>query len=83
MKATFSAGRFLALLGLGALALSALLAIRPPRVVYVSCNPRALGRDLALLGEVGYRARSIQPVDLFPHTAHVETVVALVRGSRP
>jgi len=52
---------------------------RPARLVYVSCNPEALARDLAVLREGGFRIDSIQPVDMFPHTAHVETVGILRR----
>ena len=49
----------------------------PKRVVYVSCNPETLARDLALLTKKGYRVESSTPVDMFPHTEHVETVVLL------
>ena len=49
----------------------------PKRVVYVSCNPETMARDLALLTAKGYRAEGFTPVDLFPQTAHVETVVLL------
>ena len=49
----------------------------PKRVVYVSCNPETLARDLALLTKKGYRVESSTPVDMFPHTEHVETVCAL------
>jgi 23S rRNA (uracil1939-C5)-methyltransferase len=51
---------------------------RPPaRLVYVSCNPEALARDLTVLRQGGFRIESFQPVDMFPHTAHVETVVVM------
>ena len=49
----------------------------PKRVVYVSCNPETMARDLVLLTAKGYRAEGFTPVDLFPQTAHVETVVLL------
>ena len=52
----------------------------PKRVVYVSCNPETMARDLALLTAKGYRAEGFTPVDLFPQTAHCEVVCALVRG---
>jgi 23S rRNA (uracil1939-C5)-methyltransferase len=58
-----------------------LRAARPPRIVYVSCNPEALARDLANVPAAGYRFERIQPVDMFPHTAHIETVVVLDRAS--
>ncbi len=62
--------------GLHPKALSALLEINPPRLAYVSCNPESLARDLQGLVPF-YRIASAQPVDLFPHTAHVETVVLM------
>lgn len=52
----------------------------PKRVVYVSCNPETMARDLALLTAKGYRAEGFTPVDLFPQTAHCEVVGTLVRG---
>jgi 23S rRNA (uracil1939-C5)-methyltransferase len=53
--------------------------LRPARVAYVSCNPEALARDLAVIARHGYRAGPLQPVDMFPHTAHVETIAVLSR----
>lgn len=51
--------------------------MKPKRVVYVSCNPETLARDLTHLTRRGWKALKIQPVDMFPHTEHVETVVLL------
>lgn len=50
-----------------------------PKVVYVSCNPSTLARDLKILREYGYQVQEVQPVDLFPGTGHVETCVLLSR----
>ena len=57
--------------------LRSLLRCAPGRVVYVSCDPETLARDLRVLTKGGYRARAIQPVDMFPFTEHVETVCLL------
>ena len=51
----------------------------PKRVVYVSCNPETMARDLALLTRKGYRAEGFTPVDMFPHSEHIEVVCALSR----
>jgi len=56
-----------------------LAALRPPRVVYVSCDPATLARDLGELSARGYRPRWARPIDLMPQTAHVEVVAALER----
>jgi 23S rRNA (uracil1939-C5)-methyltransferase len=56
-----------------------LIEIGAPRLVYVSCNPATLGRDLALFCESRYRLSWVRPVDMFPHTAHIECVAALAR----
>jgi 23S rRNA (uracil1939-C5)-methyltransferase len=54
-------------------------AMQPDRIVYVSCNPSSLARDLAVLEEHGYKTKEIQPVDMFSHTYHVEAVCKLVK----
>jgi len=59
--------------------LDTIVKINPERVVYVSCNPATLARDLKYLDEKGYRTVEVQPVDMFPHTSHVETVVLMSR----
>lgn len=59
--------------------LDAIIEMAPDRVVYVSCKPSTLARDLAILTEGGYTVKTVQPVDQFPHSVHVETVVLLVR----
>ena len=53
----------------------------PKRIVYVSCTPETMARDLALLTQKGYRAEGFTPVDMFPHSAHCEVVCALSRTS--
>jgi len=58
-----------------------LLRLEPPRIVYVSCNPTTLARDLAALAEGGYSFRRAVPVDMFPHTAHIESVALMERRS--
>ena len=57
----------------------ALAEFAPARVVYISCNPETQVRDCRLLRDRGYRLRVVQPVDLLPHTDHVETVALLDR----
>ncbi|PIE20032.1 MAG: 23S rRNA (uracil(1939)-C(5))-methyltransferase RlmD [Proteobacteria bacterium] len=70
--------------GLSPRALAQLVSLRPKRIVYVSCRPTSLARDLARLIEGGYAIEGgVQPVDMFPHTPHVESVVALVRQEGP
>ncbi len=59
--------------------LDAMIAMQPQRIVYVSCAPNTLARDLAYLARHGLQTLEIQPVDLFPHTAHVECVARIER----
>ena len=54
--------------------------MKPRRVVYVSCDPETLARDVAIFARHGYKAKGFTPVDLFPQTRHVETVVLLSKG---
>jgi 23S rRNA (uracil1939-C5)-methyltransferase len=53
--------------------------VAPPRAVYVSCNPEALATELPGILDAGYTVEMAQPVDMFPHTPHIETVVSLRR----
>lgn len=59
--------------------LTALCSLAPKRVIYISCNPETLARDLQFLRQNHYKAETIQPVDMFPHTRHIETVCLLSR----
>lgn len=56
-----------------------LVKLGPAKIVYVSCNPATLARDLKILCEKDYRLDQVQPVDMFPHTFHIETVSKLVK----
>jgi len=60
-------------------ALCALAALAPARIVYVSCNPATLARDVAELTGAEYRLDWVQPVDMFPHTPHIEAIARLTR----
>jgi tRNA/tmRNA/rRNA uracil-C5-methylase (TrmA/RlmC/RlmD family) len=62
-----------------AAAMIELLVISAPKLIYISCEPQSLARDLDKLTQGGYRVAQIQPFDMFPQTAEVETVVQLER----
>ncbi len=61
--------------------LRSVVTLAPKKVVYISCNPETLARDLSFLSRKGYKVRKIQPVDMFPHTEHIECVALLKRHS--
>ena len=63
--------------------LETLIRRAPGKIVYVSCDPEALARDLDILVNRGFKITTIAPIDMFPHTHHIETVVALKYGEQP
>jgi 23S rRNA (uracil1939-C5)-methyltransferase len=63
--------------GLGRKVVEQLLKINAPRIVYVSCDPATLARDIRQLVEAGYHLEKVNPFDMFPHTYHIETIVLL------
>lgn len=65
--------------GIAGKAMRHLIEINPPKMIYVSCNPATLARDIALLKDGGYRLLNIAAFDMFPHTAHMEAVALLER----
>ncbi|OON94122.1 MAG: 23S rRNA (uracil-5-)-methyltransferase RumA [Epulopiscium sp. Nele67-Bin001] len=60
--------------------LKSIVQLSPNKIIYVSCDPATLARDVAFLDENGYNVDIVQPIDMFPHTTHVETVVLLSRN---
>ena len=62
--------------------IGAVARMAPRRVVYVSCDPETLARDVALFAKQGYRAQKFVPVDLFPHTRHIETAALLIKQEK-
>ena len=62
--------------------IEAIVQISPQRVVYVSCNPATLARDLKIFVQAGYQVQTVQPIDMFPQTGHVETVVLMSRAEK-
>jgi 23S rRNA (uracil1939-C5)-methyltransferase len=62
--------------------LDVLTLLGPKRILYVSCEPPTLARDLARLGGLGYLVKRIQPLDMFPQTYHIEAIAELTKGSK-
>ena len=60
--------------------MSGALALKVPRVVYLSCDPATLARDVKRFSEVGYRLQHLEAFDLFPNTAHIETLAVMTRA---
>ncbi len=58
------------------------LKLAPKKIVYISCNPETQARDVAILKKGGYKIQSLHPVDMFPHTGHVETVCLMAKTNR-
>lgn len=65
--------------GLDKAALDALMALQPPKIIYVSCDPSTLARDLKRMLEHGYTLQQVTPFDLFPQTYHIESISLLTR----
>jgi len=65
--------------GCGAGVLEGVAALRPERIVYISCNPATQARDVRYLTGCGYRLDLIQPLDMFPQTGHIEVIASLTR----
>ncbi|MGD0624759.1 MAG: 23S rRNA (uracil(1939)-C(5))-methyltransferase RlmD [Thermodesulfobacteriota bacterium] len=63
-------------------ALEVLTLLGPKKILYVSCEPPTLARDLARLGALGYHVNRIQPLDMFPQTYHIEAIAELTKGSK-
>lgn len=59
--------------------LRAAVQLAPERIAYISCNPETQVRDLGFLKQFGYGVRTVQPVDMFPHTDHIETIALIER----
>ncbi len=69
--------------GLTARAVRRVIELAPQRLVYVSCNPTTLAPNARQLVDVGYVLEKVRPVDMFPHTPHIECVAQFVRGAEP
>lgn len=67
--------------GLDKIFIDSAMQVKPERIVYVSCNPATMARDLLQFVAGGYKVEYVQPVDMFPMTVHVETIVLMIRGN--
>ena len=65
--------------GMSEAAVRAVCSMLPERIVYVSCDPATLARDILLFSSLGYSLREVTAVDMFPRTRHVECVAKLIR----
>ena len=63
--------------GLDPQTLQHLISLRPPKILYISCNPSTQAENISVLKEAGYKVQAVQPVDQFPHTIHIENIVLL------
>ncbi|MBU0753800.1 MAG: methyltransferase domain-containing protein, partial [Planctomycetes bacterium] len=66
--------------GMNPKALRRLIRMAPARMLYISCNPATFARDAATLAEAGYTLPEVRPVDMFPHTMHIEVIGVFYRG---
>ena len=66
--------------GCDAKLLDTIVTMNPEKIVYVSCDPATLARDVKVLGEKGYEVKKVRACDMFPQGGHVETVVSLQKG---
>jgi 23S rRNA (uracil1939-C5)-methyltransferase len=62
-------------------AIAAVASMLPDRIVYVSCNPATLARDILRFNDFGYELKNVTAVDMFPRTSHVETVVLMTKNT--
>jgi len=62
--------------------LEALALLRPQKIIYVSCEPPTLTRDLRRLAALGFHLKRLRPLDMFPHTYHIEAIAELLKGSK-
>ena len=64
--------------GLHPKAIKKIIDILPKKIIYVSCNPATMARDIEILSNQKYSIQDIQPIDMFPHTPHIECITTLI-----